>query len=175
MEEKKYSKIDILSYVERKIKDGSLTFRQAVKIKRVIAYQGNPESYVQTILADGTVETEPRKVGIDERTGQPNWIIQNVGGPERWVIRDKTFKDKYEPDPEQEGVFKPKGKTMLAAQIGDSVEFEPPLWRGDIQRVNAGGYLIMDPENPSNIYGIGEEEFHTTYKFIESPKEKTIK
>lgn len=174
MEERNYSKIDVLSYVSEKIKDGSLSFSEAVKFKRVIAVQGNPEDYIQTVLADGTVETEPRKVGIDQETGEPNWIVRNVSGPEKWVIQYKTFKKKYEADPEQEGVFKPKGGPMLAAQIEEDLEFAPPMWGGDIQRVNAGGYLLMDPSNPTDIYAIGEAEFHDTYRFTSSPKTKSV-
>ena len=165
MEERKYSEIDILSYVSKKIKEGSLTFKEAVKFKRVFAVQGDPESMIQTILADGTVETEPRKVGIDEQTEQANWIVQNVSGPEKWIVKDSVFKKKYELDPEQEGIFKPKGGPMLAAQVDEDIEFAPPMWGGDKQRINAGGYLLMDPTNPTDVYGIGEEEFNDTYQF----------
>ncbi len=172
MTERNYEKVDILSYVSKKIKDGSLSFAEAIKFKRVIAVQGNPESKIQTVLADGTVETEERVVGIDEKTGQPNWIVQNVNGPERWVVTDSVFKKKYEVDSLQEGVYKPKEGPMLAAQIGDDLEFAPPMWGGDIQRVNAGGYLLMDPANPTDVYAIGEDEFNDTYKFTSTPIKK---
>ncbi len=175
MEERNYKKVDVLSYVSEKIKDGSLKFGEAFKFKRFIDVQGNPEAKIKTVLADGTVETEERVVGIDEKTGQANWIVQNVCGPEKWIIKDSTFKKKYEIDPEQEGVYKPRGGVMLAAQIDEDLEITPPMWGGDIQRVNAYGYLLMDPSNPTDIYAIGEDEFHDTYKFSTKPKTKSIK
>lgn len=175
MKEKNYKKVDVLSYVSEKIKDGSLSFNEAVKFKRIIAVQGNPEDKIKTILADGTVETEERVVGIDEKTGQPNWVVKNVCGHEMWIITDSVFKKKYELDPEQEGVYKPKGGVMLAAQIDEDLEITPPMWGGDIQRVNAGGYLLMDPTNPTDVYAIGEDEFNDTYKFTSTPKQKKIK
>ncbi len=174
MEEKNYSKVDVLTYVSEKIKEGSLEFREAVKFRRIYAVQGNTNDYVQTVLADGTVETEPRMVGIDEKTGEANWVVKNVCGPEQWVISDSVFKRKYEVEDEQAGVYKPKGKPMLAAQVSEDIEITPPMWGGDIQRVNAGGFLLMDPTNPTDIYAIGETEFHDTYTFTGSEKQKKL-
>lgn len=174
MEEKIYSKVDVLTYVSEKIKEGSLEFRLAVKFRRIYAVQGNPSDYVQTVLADGTVETEPRMVGIDEKTGEANWIVKNTCGPEQWVISDSVFRRKYEIDEEQDGIYKPKGKPMLAAQISEDIEITPPMWGGDIQRVNAGGFLLMDPTNPTDIYAIGQDEFYGTYIFVETEKQKKL-
>lgn len=164
--------VDILQYVKEKVESGELEFEEAKKFQRIEARQGTVGERVQTILADGTVETEPREVKLDEQTNEPGWIVKNVNGPEQWIIEDSTFKKKYEQDLENPGIFKPKGGPMLAAQISENITFAPPMWGGDIQNINAGGFLLMDPSNKEDVYGIGEEEFYNTYEFI-SQKEKT--
>ena len=170
MEERK--QVNILEYVKEKQETGELGFKEAQKFQRIEARQGTVGEQVQTILADGTVETEPREVKLDEKTNEPGWVVNNINGPEQWIIEDSTFKKKYEQDPENPEVFKPKGGPMLAAQISEDITFAPPMWGGDIQNINAGGYLLMDPTNPEDVYGIGEEEFYNTYAFVEE-KNKT--
>lgn len=158
--------VNIIEYVKEGIENGTLTFEEAKKFQRIEAIQGEVGQKIQTILADGTIETEPREVKLDPNTNEPGWIVKNINGPEQWIIEDSTFKKKYEIDPENPEIFKPKGGPMLAAQINENITFEPPMWGGDIQNINAGAYLLMDPTNMQDIYGIGEEEFYNTYKFV---------
>jgi hypothetical protein len=155
--------VDIIKYVIEEIKNGNLVFSEVKKFQRIIAKQGTLGEEIQTVLADGTIETEPRKIKLDESTGQPDWIVQNVNGPEKWIVTDKVFKKKYELDSESQGLFKPKGGPMLGAQINESITFNPPMWGGDSMNLLAGGYIMMDPNNATDIYGIAEAEFEKTY------------
>ena len=52
---------------------------------------------------------------------------------------------------------------MLAAQISENITFRPPMWDGNRMNLLSGGYLMMDPNNPTNIYGITEAKFFRTY------------
>lgn len=172
--EQSYKEVDVLQYVKAGRESGVLNFYEAQKFQRILARQGQIGEKVQTILADGTKETEFRTVKLDEKTNKPGWIVKNINGPEQWIIEDSTFQKKYESDPDQLGVFKPKGGPMLAAQITENLQITPPNWGGDIQKINAGGYLLMDPTNPTDIYGIGEEEFKNTYAFTSQEKPKKL-
>lgn len=162
-----FREIDITSYVIEGIRNGSLIFEEVKKFQRIVARPGQAGEQVQTILADGTVETDTRTVELDEKTGEPGWVASNVNGPERWIITDSTFKKKYELDSENPKLFKPKGGPMLAAKLDENVRFAPPMWGGDIINVTQGGYLLMDPTDPKDIYGIGGSEFEGTYALAE--------
>ena len=154
---------DIAKYVIDGTRDGNLVFEEVKKFERIVAVQGTEGQKVQTILKDGTVETNERTVEIDEKTGNPGWIVQNMSTPEKWIVTDSTFQKKYEMDPEQPGVFKPKGGPMLAARLNENVSFAPPNWNGDIINVLAGGCIVMDPANPTDIYGIDGDVYDLTY------------
>lgn len=169
-----YKKVDVLTYVKAGMESGVLNFNEAKKFQRITVRQGHVGEKVQTILANGRAETDLREVKLDEKTNQPGWIVKNITGPEQWIIEDSTFKRKYEVDPEQPGVYKPKGGPMLAAQISENLEITPPNWRGDIQRIKAGDYLLMDPTNPTDIYGCEEEVFHKTYVFTNETHKKIL-
>ncbi len=168
-----YKKVDVIQYVKKGIEDGTLSFAEAKKFQRIMARQGTVGEEIETILKDGTQETEKRVVKLDEKTNQPGWVVRNINSPEEWIVEDGIFSKKYEIDPENPEVYKPKGGPMLAVQIKEDLEITPPNWGGDIQKINAGGYLLMDPENSNDIYGIGEEEFLITYKFVEQEQEET--
>lgn len=172
--EQSYKEVDVLKYVKIGMENGTLNFNEAKKFQRITARQGEVGEKVETILADGTKETEVREVALDPKTNKPGWIVKNINGSEQWIIEDSIFTKKYEADPEQPGVFKPKGGPMLAAQIFENLQITPPNLGGDIQRINAGGYLLMDPTNPTDVYGIGEEEFNNTYSFTNQDLNKKL-
>ena len=92
-----------------------------------------------------------------------------VGEEVSTVLADGTI----EVEKNNEGIYKPKGSAMLAAQISEDLEITPPNWGGAIQKINSGGYLLMNPQNPKDIYGIGEEEFNNTYVLVDENK-KTL-
>jgi hypothetical protein len=157
---------DISKYLKDLVESGQAIPVEAAKFSRIEARQGEIGEMVQTVLADGTVETE-RPVEADEKTGKPGWVVKNVNTPEQWIISDSTFTKKYEIDPENPAQYKPKGGPMIAVQVQEDLTFQPPNWGGYTQTLNADGFLLMDPNNPIDIYGIGKDEFDQTYALTE--------
>ena len=162
-----YKPVDVISYVDNGINNGTMKPSEVTKVSRIEARQGTIGEKVSTILADGTVEVESREVTVDPETGEPGWIVKNVNSPEQWIVSDSKFKKKYELDTEnaKDNVYKPKGGKMLAVEVTENIEITPPNWGGEKQVINKGGYLLIDPNNTRDIYGIGRDEFNNTYKF----------
>lgn len=135
-------------------------FNQASKFQRINARpveDPNGED-IDTVLKDGTIERK----GLHLPQGYYN--VNNVGGTEHWGIDPKTFAKKYEADPEQQGVYKPKGGPMLASSpLKRNTSFQAP-WGGRMD-MKAGSRILQDPNNPKDTYGIGGNEFDSTYKF----------
>lgn len=138
-------------------------FNQASKFQRINARpveDPNGED-IDTVLKDGTIERK----GLHLPQGYYN--VNNVGGTEHWGIDPKTFNKKYEADPEQQGVYKPKGGPMLASDpLKRNTSFQAP-WGGRMD-MKAGSRILQDPNNPNDTYGIGGNEFDSTYKFDEN-------
>ncbi len=138
-------------------------FNQASKFQRINARpveDPNGED-IDTVLKDGTIERK----GLHLPQGYYN--VNNVGGTEHWGIDPKTFAKKYEADPTQNGVYKPKGGPMLASSpLKRNTSFQAP-WGGRMD-MKAGSRILQDPNNPKDTYGIGGNEFDSTYKFDES-------
>lgn len=143
----------------------NLNFRQASKFQRINARpieDPNGED-IDTVLKDGTIERK----GLHLPKGY--YDVNNVGGSEHWGIDPKTFAKKYEEDPEQPGVYKPKGGPMLASNpLKRNVSFQAP-WGGRMD-MKAGSRIMQDPNNPNDTYGIGGNEFDDTYEFDENRK-----
>jgi hypothetical protein len=138
----------------------SQEFNQASKFQRINARpveDPNGED-IDTVLKDGTIERK----GLHLPQGYYN--VNNVGGTEHWGIDPKTFAKKYEEDPEQQGVYKPKGGPMMASNpLKRNTSFQAP-WGGRMD-MKAGSRILQDPNNPKDTYGIGGNEFDSTYKF----------
>lgn len=56
---------------------------------------------------------------------------------------------------------------MNATRLKEDVKFKA-LW-GEEMKIKKGGYLLQDPRNKSDIYGISKEDFRGTYKFNNKP------
>lgn len=140
-------------------------FNQASKFQRINARpveDPNGED-IDTVLKDGTIERK----GLHLPQGYYN--VNNVGGTEHWGIDPKTFNKKYEADPEQQGVYKPKGGPMLASDpLKRNTSFQAP-WGGRMD-MKAGSRILQDPNNANDTYGIGGNEFDSTYKFDENKR-----
>ena len=138
-------------------------FNKASKFQRINARpveDPNGED-IDTVLKDGTIERK----GLHLPQGYYN--VNNVGGTEHWGIDPKTFNKKYEADPTQDGVYKPKGGPMLASNpLKRNTSFQAP-WGGRMD-MKAGSRILQDPNNAKDTYGIGGDEFDSTYKFDES-------
>lgn len=55
---------------------------------------------------------------------------------------------------------------MNAAQINEPISFTAP-W-GEKMNIDKGGYILQDPNNPNDIYGISGKDFDSTYRFNEN-------
>lgn len=167
MEElKHFKKVDnIAEYVKEGIKSGRLTVDEVAKFARIHARQGNVGQVVDTILDQTT-----NIVKLDEKTGEPGWIVTNPGG-EEYIVDDSTFKKKYEIDPENPSQYKPKGGPVLSTPLNENVEFVAP-W-GETMQVPVGGSLILS--GPTDIYGVHPKAMEETYKSTGKDKRECLK
>lgn len=171
MEEIKYfKKVDnIAEYVREGIKSGRLTVEEVAKYARIQARQGALGEEVVTKMANGLEETR-NSVKIDEKTGEPGWVVTNPDG-EQYIVEDSVFKKKYEIDPENPAQYKPKGGPVLSSPINEHIEFEAP-W-GETMRIECGGSLVLN--GPNDIYGIQKDEFEHTYASTGKDKTESLK
>lgn len=152
---KYFKKVDnIAEYVKEGIISGRLTVDEVAKFARIRARQGNVGEVVDTIL-DNTTNI----VRLDEKTGEPGWIVTNPGG-EEYIVDDSAFKKKYEIDPDNPSQYKPKGGPVLSTPLNENIEFVAP-W-GENMQVPAGGSLILN--GPTDIYGVHPEAMKATYR-----------
>ena len=141
------------SYINQYGKQNGMDKRQ---IGRMVRKGGAPLS---TVAGDGTQET-------NNMVTKNHTVLNNVGNTSnKWASETSTFARKYEQDPTQQGVYKPKGGPMNAAQINEPISFTAP-W-GERMNVDKGGYILQDPNNPNDIYGISGKDFDSTYRFNE--------
>ena len=78
---------------------------------------------------------------------------------EQYLLKDSTFKKKYEVLDEFNSIYKPKGGVQIFIQIPDNISFTAP-W-GEEMNIEKGGYLNITDKN--DIYGVQEKEFKETY------------
>ncbi len=171
MEElKHFKKIDNISeYVREGIKSGRLTVDEVAKFARIHARQGTLGEEIITKMANGLEETR-NTVTVDEKTGEPGWVVTNPDG-EEYIVPDSTFKKKYEIDPENPAQYKPKGGPVLSSSINEHIEFNAP-W-GETMKIEAGGSLILN--GPDDIYGIQKAEFENTYASTGKDRTEALK
>lgn len=141
------------SYINQYGKEMGMDRRQ---IGRMVRKNGAPLS---TVASDGTQETT-------NMVTRNHTVVNNVGNDSnRWAVDTPKFRKKYEQDPLQKGVYRPKGQPMNAAQINEPISFTAP-W-GEEMNIDKGGYILQDPTNPNDVYGISGKDFDSTYKFID--------
>ena len=148
---------NIADYVKNGIENGTMIPSEFAKTARIQAEQGVVGQEVVTVMQNGLVETK-NTVKLDEKTGEPGWIVTNPNG-EKYIVDDSTFKKKYEIDPENPAQYKPKGAPVNCVTISEDITFEAP-WGGDMH-IAAGGVLVL--AGKGDIYGIQAEEFAQTY------------
>ena len=126
-----------------------------VKFARIQAVQANGGEAIETVLADGTVETS-------NVANAGDWIVTNPGG-EQYIVPADKFAKKYEAATDLgAGWFKPKGGPQKFVQIPRDMKVMAS-W-GEEQTLKKGAYLNVT--NPEDIYGVAEAEFHDTYKLL---------
>lgn len=163
-----FKKVNILDYIVKKIQKNEIEVNEVAKFARIIARQGKVGEEIVTIMKNGNLETK-NVVKIDEKTGEPGWIVTNPDG-EQYIVEDSNFKKKYEIDPENPEQYKPKGGPVLSAKIDEDIEFLAP-W-GESMRIYAGGSAIISGKN--DIYGIQKDEFNNTYKSTQKDSQKCL-
>ena len=132
--------------------------RMASKFQRINARPAKPGEQIDTVLANGVHETS-------NVAQEGDYIVNNVGSPEQWIVRGADFVKKYVPDEGNPGVYRPKGGPMEVFDVDDDIEGTAP-W-GESMRIKKGGYILRDPNNYDDAYGIGKEEFDKSYRFHE--------
>lgn len=133
------------------------------QIGRMVRKGGAP---LTTVAGDGTQET-------NNMVTRNHTVLNNVGNANnRWAAETPTFNRKYEQDPSAQGVYKPKGGPMNAAQINEPISFTAP-W-GEKMNIDKGGYILQDPNNPNDAYGISGKDFDSTYRFNEGKNNRLI-
>lgn len=101
-------------------------------------------------------------------------VANNVNTPwQKYGIDQKTFDKKYEIDPENPSQYRPKGGPMYASQVQDDVAFPNPWGQGHMN-VDKGGYMMQDPNNPSDTYGIQKGDYDSTYKPVDEARIRKI-
>ena len=183
---KNYTKVEVTSYVKQGIENGTLVPRkliprEAEKFARITARQGRlgEEVVSWSVDSDGNeIQEKIAQVKIDTQTNQPRWIatkvdeegnviIDNNGHSNQWIIEDTIFKNKYEIDPENPNLCRPKGGPQIFVQITDNIILNQ--WGSDMQ-IAAGGYINIT--NLDDMYGISQRDFEDTYKFTDDLSKK---
>ena len=122
-ENMEYRKVDTKEYVEAGLADGSLEVFEAAKHARIGAVKGEAGQEVISWSEDedgNPIQEKVATVTADEETGETGWIatktdaegnpiVDKNGHINQWIIDDKTFRKKYEVDPEHPDIFKPVG------------------------------------------------------------------
>ena len=171
-----YTKVDVHQYVDMGIKNGTMIPKEAEKFARIVAKQGQVGEKVISWSVDSLGHEIQEKVAYvqnDEKTNQPGWIVTKVDEDgnimldnnnhvNQWIIEDSVFRNKYEIDPENPTLFKPKGGPQIFVQINDNIILNQ--W-GEDMKIAAGGYINIT--NINDMYGISERDFNDTYQFTE--------
>lgn len=177
-----YIKVDVNKYVKEGLENGTLVPKEAYKFSRIMAKQGNVGDKVISWSVDNQGNAIKEKIDyvkLDEVTNQPGWVVtkldefgyvpvDNNGHVNQWIISDSVFKKKYEIDPDNELIFKPKGGNQLFVQIMDNIILNQ--WGSDMM-IAKGGYINIT--NVDDMYGISERDFNDTYKFVAENKHKS--
>lgn len=176
-----YKKVDKIDYVKNGIENGTMIPIQAEKIARIVAKQGNLGDTVITWSVDANgnpIEEKIAQVKLDPETNQPGWIVTKVdeegnaivdsnGMYNQWIIDDSVFKKRYEIDPENPILFKPKCGLQTFVEIKDNIILDQ--W-GSEMKIAAGGFINIT--NIDDIYGISKRDFEDTYKLKDELEKK---
>lgn len=170
-----YQEVKVEKYVKDGLASGKLTPIEAEKFARIIARQGTLGEEVISWSVDSlgnAIEEKRDTVKVDSKTNKLGWIVtkadeqgnpilDNNGHINQWIIEDSTFTKKYEIDPNNNLIFRPKGGVQLFVQIPDNIILEQ--W-GSKMQIAQGGYINIT--DPSDMYGISERDFTDTYRKV---------
>ena len=172
-----YREVDTKEYVEAGLADGSLEVFEAVKFARISAERGEVGQEVISWSEDedgNPIQERVSTVEVDPETGEPGWIatktdsdgnpiIDKNGHTNQWIIDAKTFRKKYEEDPEHPGIFRPVGGPQKFVQTSENLTISQ--W-GEKMNMPKGSYINIT--NPDDMYAINPRDFDDTYSAVEN-------
>jgi len=126
-------------------------FTEAQKTAKVTAEKVPEGTVVETIMADGHVET---KKTAGEGGG---YRITNPTG-EQYLVDTEKFEKLYDAT-DKEGIYAPKFSPKKVVDIDQNVAFKAP-W-GEEMRIRKDGVLVH--QGVGDIYGIQPDEYKETY------------
>lgn len=143
---------DIKAYVTERLQKGEKAafYKKTAWIK---ARKGFPGEEIITKMANGLTETK-------NVVKKGDWIITNPDG-ESYIMPEETLQKKYEMDPAQKGVWRPKGGPQKMLSVTEDISFKAP-W-GEDMKIAKGGMLNISGMDQGDIYGIQPAEFKKTY------------
>ena len=174
-----FVRVDAKEFAVTGMENGDLVPVTAVKFARIVARQGEVGEEVISYSQDGIIE-KTAKVELDATTQKPGWvatkvdekgeaIVDEFGHKNEWIISDSTFQKKYEVDPENPALFKPKGGPQRFVQLPINVTVTQ--W-GSEMNIAAGGWLNVT--NLDDVYGISQRDFEDTYRIVEEQPKVTL-
>ena len=167
-----YRKVDTKEYVEAGLADGSLEVFEAAKHARISAVKGEPGQEVISWSEDengSPIQEKIATVTADEETGETGWIatktdtegnpiVDKNGHTNQWIIDDKTFRKRYEVDPEHPEIFRPVGGPQKFVETQEALTISQ--W-GEEMNMPKGSFINIT--NPDDMYAINSRDFHDTY------------
>lgn len=174
-ENMEYRKVNTKEYVEAGLADGSLEVFEATKHARIAAVKGEVGQEVISWSEDengNPIQEKVDTVSADEETGEAGWIatktdtegnpiIDRNGHTNQWIIGDKTFRKKYEIDPEHPDIFKPVGGPQKFVETREGLIISQ--W-GDEMKMPRGSFINIT--NPDDMYAVNPRDFNDTYSRI---------
>ena len=161
-----FEEVDPVDYAMRMLEGDALTLA-AVKKGAVLARRAREGETVDVWTGDGNLEGSEMAGRGDmiltraDEDGSP--VTDSRGHTNSWIMAEKDFFAKYEPEDPESGLHQPAGGLQFFVQAGDNISFRAP-W-GEIQKIRRGGFLNITKKN--DIYGIAREEFEETYQVQE--------
>lgn len=147
------TEINPKEYVEMRLSAGDKPLLYA-KTARVMARVGIVGEKIVTKMSDGHIET------TNTVKSEGDMVITNPTG-EEYIISAEIFAKRYEIDPANQKLYRPKGGAQQFLFLKEDVEFIAP-W-GEKQSVKKGGVLSISGRDSGDIYGIQRKEFLETY------------
>lgn len=174
-----YQKVEVVRYVKEGLESGRMVPRQAEKFARIMARPGVVGEEVITFSVDSMGNEIKEKVAyvtLNENTNRPGWVVTKIdeegeivvdenGYPNEWIIDDTTFRKKYEVDPINPTLYKPRGGIQTFVEILDNIILEQ--W-GSEMKIARGGFINIT--NADDMYGISSRDFYDTYQWIDEIK-----
>lgn len=153
-EEKTTEYLSTASYTDMRVRVPKKDYQPKyyAKSARISARPGKVGEEITTKMKDGHKET----TNVVENEG--DMVATNPSG-EQYIIPAETFANKYEPDPNNPGRYRPIGGAQEFITLDENVMFRAP-W-GQQMFIKKGGVLNITKRD--DIYGIQQAEFQETY------------